>query len=64
VGGFVVESDATATFEFDVRLVKRGHQDVYNLVPVIGKREGPDKDNGKDKDDGDDGDDGKGKDGK
>ncbi len=57
VGGFEVGSDATATFEFDVRLVKRGNQDVYNLVPVIGKREGPGKDNGKDKDDGDDGED-------
>lgn len=57
VGGFVVESDATATFEFNVRLVKRGNQDVYNLLPVIGKREGPDKDNGKDKDGGDDDDD-------
>jgi len=29
VGGFVVESDATATFEFNVRLVKRGNQDVW-----------------------------------
>jgi len=58
VGGFVVESDATATFEFNVRLVKRGNQDVYNLLPVIGKREGPDKDNGKNG--GDDNDDGKG----
>ncbi len=67
VGGFVVESDATATFEFNVRLVKRGNQDVYNLLPVIGKREGPDKDNGKDNgkgsdggDDDDDDDEGKG----
>jgi hypothetical protein len=55
VGGFVVESDATASFEFDVRLVKRGNQDVYNLVPVIGKRDGPDKDNGKDDDGGEGG---------
>ncbi|MCJ2540290.1 MAG: DUF4382 domain-containing protein, partial [Candidatus Thermoplasmatota archaeon] len=68
VGGFVVVSDTTATFEFNVRLVKRGNQDVYNLLPVIGKREGPDKDNGKDNgkgkdggdDDDDDDDDGKG----
>ena len=43
VGGFSVGSDATATFEFDIRLVKRGNQDVYNLVPVIGKRVRPDK---------------------
>lgn len=61
VGGFAVESDATATFEFNVRLVKRGNQDVYNLLPVIGKREGPDKNNGKEngkgKDGGDDDDD-------
>ncbi|UCC93215.1 MAG: DUF4382 domain-containing protein [Thermoplasmata archaeon] len=55
VGGFVVEEDATATFEFDVRMVKRGNQDTYNLLPVIGKRDGPDKDDGKDDDDGDEG---------
>jgi hypothetical protein len=55
VGGFVVESDATATFEFNVRLVKRGNQDLYNLLPVIGKRQGPDVDDDKAKDDGDDG---------
>jgi hypothetical protein len=48
VGGFMVEESDTVTYEFNVRLVRRGHQDVYNLLPVIGKREGPDKDNGKD----------------
>ncbi len=54
VGGFTVGSDSTATFEFDIRLVRRGNQDVYNLVPVIGKRVGPDKDRPDDKG-GDDG---------
>jgi hypothetical protein len=49
VGGFAVESDATATFEFDIRLVKRGNQDKFNLLPVIGKRDGPDRDDEKDK---------------
>ncbi|NOQ54071.1 MAG: DUF4382 domain-containing protein [Thermoplasmata archaeon] len=43
VGAFSVGSDSTATFEFDIRLVRRGDQNVYNLVPVIGKRVGPDK---------------------
>ncbi len=57
VGCFVVESDATATFEFNVRLVKRGNQGVYSHLPATGKREGPDKDNGKGKDGGDDDDD-------
>ena len=46
VGGFMVESKDTVTYEFDVRLVKRGNQDVYNLLPVIGKRVGPDKGDG------------------
>jgi hypothetical protein len=55
VGGFVVESDATASFEFDVRLVKRGNQDAYNLVPVIGKRDRPDGDHGSGGDHGHDG---------
>lgn len=55
VGGFVVESDATATYEFDIRMVRRGNQDIYNLLPVIGKREGPDKADGKEKNDDDDG---------
>jgi predicted transcriptional regulator len=54
VGGFAVESDATATFEFDVRLVKRGNQDVYNLLPVVGKRDGPDNGDGEDSSDGPD----------
>jgi predicted transcriptional regulator len=60
VGGFSVDSDTTATFEFDVRLVKRGNQDKYNVVPVIGKRVGPDKDYDRGKGDGHDDDDGKG----
>jgi hypothetical protein len=54
VGGFSVGSDSTATFEFDIRLVRRGGQNVYNLVPVIGKRVGPDE-GGPDDKGGDDG---------
>jgi hypothetical protein len=38
VGGFTVDSDSRATFEFDIRLVKRGNQDTYNLLPVVGKQ--------------------------
>jgi len=53
VGGFSVDSDASATFEFDIRLVKRGNQEKYNIIPVIGKRAGPDKDDDKGKDDDD-----------
>ncbi len=51
-GDFKVGSDATATFEFDLRLVKRGNQGAYNLLPVLGKRVGPDKDKPDDKGDG------------
>lgn len=53
--GFTVGSDSTATFEFDIRLVKRGNQDVYNLVPVIGKKVGPDRGKSDDKGNGGDG---------
>lgn len=55
VGKFSVFEDGTAGYDFDLRIVKRGNQDAYNLLPVIGKRTGPDND--KDKGEGDDGDD-------
>ena len=51
VGKFSVFEDGTAGYDFDLRIVKRGNQDAYNLLPVIGKRTGPDNDKGKDKDD-------------
>ncbi len=60
VGKFRVFEDGTAGYDFDLRIVKRGNQDVYNLLPVIGKRTNPDNDKGKDKDD--DGDDDGGQD--
>jgi len=61
VGKFSVFEDGTAGYDFDLRIVKRGNQDAYNLLPVIGKRNGPDDGNGKDKgDDGGEGDGGPG----
>ena len=32
---FTIEVNETLKFVFDINVVKRGHQDVYNLIPVI-----------------------------
>ena len=57
VGKFTVFDDGTAGYDFDIRVVKRGNKDIYNLLPVIGKRSGPDDGKGKGgNDDGEDGD--------
>ncbi len=48
VGDIEVRANESTELEFDVRLVQRGHQDVYNLLPVISRRGG--NDGGKDDD--------------
>jgi hypothetical protein len=42
IGDIEVKTNQSTEFDFDVRLVQRGHQDVYNLLPVISKRGGSD----------------------
>lgn len=59
VGKFSVFADGSAGYDFDIRVVKRGNKDIYNLLPVIGKRSAPD--DGKGNGGGEGGSDGHGK---